>query len=120
MTTMVESEYGKTENSEKLLLTQRVIQVCRLKCPTGWSSTHTGMYWWTFGISIINPEGSSNSKKRAFRDTSDFSSARLQSGKELILVIAKLARLGETDDMYKHGKIELTHGLATQSSRFKK
>lgn len=35
MKIMVESEYGKAENNEKLLLTQRIIQVCRLKCPTG-------------------------------------------------------------------------------------
>lgn len=60
-------------------------------------------------------------QRKELSETSDFSSARLQSGKEeVILVIAKLARLGETNDMYKHVKIEFTNGLATQTSQFKK
>lgn len=87
----------------------------RVKQSTHW---HVLVDFWNFKNKLILKV--LPTQRKELSETSDFSSARLQSGKEVILVIAKLARLGETNDMYKHVKIEFTHRLATQSSRFKK
>lgn len=69
----------------------------------------------------MNPKGPSNSKKKKkLSKISDFSSAKLGSGTDgAILLIAKLARLGETKDVFEHVKTKFTNVLPTDLSQFR-
>lgn len=73
----------------------------RVKQYTHW---HVLVEFWNFKSKLILKL--LPNQRKELSETSDFSSARLQSGKEeVIVVIAKLATLGETNAMYKHVKI---------------
>lgn len=69
----------------------------------------------------MNPKVLQTQRKRNLSKIPDFSSARLESATDgAILLIAKLARLGETKNVFMHVKTKFTSVLPTYLSQFRK